>query len=633
MGVHGLTTWVNRRSTLGAAVLLKAGEPGTSRPTPLVIDALAFMYHTSLKETIRGGDYQQYQATLEVYVATWRAVALEPIFVFDGSFEATKLDTALQRSNSRLQRGINYMRGSEEERSKNWVQNKAERLPMLMRSAVIETLHQQQVRALFAEGEADACTAELASRLNGYAVSGDSDYFIYPNVGKGYVPLTSMEYGKLHTPHLSARYPTIGPASLAFKAYKPEETARLLSIPPTFLPLLAALVGNDQSDFAHMLLSSSQRPRFRGQMEGDPLESFARALAKFAHLPASSPREIENIFRSILPTFLGNRLVEDSMVNCLVDSALSYELEAIETTSPTFPLHPNSHDTPQQAAARAQLIAGFRKGHVRSFILNFLKHGLVDPAQSLEDPDAPSPFVVFGSIIRLWIYAILAHDLWIPREIITEHTRQGTQLVATKIPLPSVSQMRMLSCKHSIENMNDCFLTQPLAKRFKIFLQIMNAPEALMNSNSSNIIHNLPLILALRWINANATESRRWSQSTVVAALLTSILLVHRSTSTSSPFSFSSSKVHPQNYLPPLPRKAFIQLSSELVNTLFHISVLSETLLLTGTGLVTEPHAVFDGSLFHVMLELGEDQLEGVVRGLPAEFRDAVQELLPVIQT
>lgn len=86
MGVHGLSRWVKSNKII---LSTSTSFPNVEEvePVALVIDALAFLYHTTAqKDSIRGGNYSEYKKTLGEYVAYWRAVGLEPHFVFDGEF-------------------------------------------------------------------------------------------------------------------------------------------------------------------------------------------------------------------------------------------------------------------------------------------------------------------------------------------------------------------------------------------------------------------------------------------------------------------------------------------------------------------------------------------------------------------
>lgn len=86
MGVHGLSRWVkSNKSILSTTNSFPNVEELES--VALVIDALAFLYHTSAqKDSIRGGNYSEYRQILVDYVTYWRSVGLEPHFVFDGKF-------------------------------------------------------------------------------------------------------------------------------------------------------------------------------------------------------------------------------------------------------------------------------------------------------------------------------------------------------------------------------------------------------------------------------------------------------------------------------------------------------------------------------------------------------------------
>lgn len=197
--------------------------------------------------------------------------------------------------------------------------------PFLHSSTVdaINSLQSEGVRLLFCPTEADSLVAELATENgNAYAVSQDSDFFILCSRGKGcqgYVPLDGIEYiseikgekngngaadngnsfddndgfqqvgkkkrgggggGSRGMKSLTNTLPsgsvgkqaTNHPPSLIkdsngellsvrLRAYSPQKLASHLELPPTLLPLFAAIVGNDYT-------TSIQRDLFLRHIEG-----------------------------------------------------------------------------------------------------------------------------------------------------------------------------------------------------------------------------------------------------------------------------------------------------------------------------------------------------------------------------
>ncbi|KAG0296696.1 hypothetical protein BGZ96_008741 [Linnemannia gamsii] len=110
----------------------------------------------------------------------------------------------------------------------------------------LQTLRALGVELLVCDGEADGLVAQLAREKSldagideAYAISKDSDYFIY-NTGSsakgGYIPLDSL---------FVSTDPTTGTTTVAATVYSQSAIAEHLGIRPHFLPLFASLTGND----------------------------------------------------------------------------------------------------------------------------------------------------------------------------------------------------------------------------------------------------------------------------------------------------------------------------------------------------------------------------------------------------
>lgn len=98
MGVHGLTSYIAKHSSLHTTLSLPPplNAPSASSDViapdaaprapkrPWIVDALAFLYHVGLSDTLRGGNYKELRDNVRRYVEYWRACGLEPEFVWDG---------------------------------------------------------------------------------------------------------------------------------------------------------------------------------------------------------------------------------------------------------------------------------------------------------------------------------------------------------------------------------------------------------------------------------------------------------------------------------------------------------------------------------------------------------------------
>lgn len=213
MGVHGLTSFVDTHSSLGQSVILTAPVVATP-PIALIVDLLAFTYAVALRDTLRGGQYQEVRGMFRKYVNYWRSCNLAPEFVLDGKFgvafstgdsdargltcqpalatphttypitrvcirlrylpgpsEHTKLDTVLDRSQNTLNRCVQYMKAPDAERATPRMQRMVTKMPTMTQATVVAELNKLKVPVHFAEGEADSATAELAQRRRGFMLS------------------------------------------------------------------------------------------------------------------------------------------------------------------------------------------------------------------------------------------------------------------------------------------------------------------------------------------------------------------------------------------------------------------------------------------------------------------------------
>ncbi|KAN0066561.1 hypothetical protein ACQY0O_000655 [Thecaphora frezii] len=314
MGVKGLTSYVRSvaRTVSEEVTLPVSGATSESQNNTLVVDGWAWIYTAYLQhfpDSVRGGDYDGFSSHLSSMVAALRAAELEPIFVFDGPYLPLKLTTVLERSNSTASINSAFMRSTS--RTSPRFQLQMGIVPPLLYDCTIETLLRDDVQTVIAESEADSAVAETAERMQGWAVSNDSDFFILCARGrgcKGYVPIDTIEYliklpqkdvpaetiqeavappedddgfapvgkkgkakSKSHRNAATAQTlpqetvvvrPPHGPeegelVAVRFTSYSCAKLSECLDIPPGMLPLFAAIVGNDYS--------SSVQARILGQ--------------------------------------------------------------------------------------------------------------------------------------------------------------------------------------------------------------------------------------------------------------------------------------------------------------------------------------------------------------------------------
>ncbi|GAA5910062.1 hypothetical protein JCM8208_000943 [Rhodotorula glutinis] len=643
MGVASLTSFVKKHN-LGTITSLPSPTNDDPTPIPAIVDGLAFAYHVGLVETFEGGGYSRIRANVRRYIDYWRKCGLEPEFVWDGPFEREKLATVVSRSTQSLQRSITYMRLPDHLRIQHKYESAATRLPPLAHMCISSELELLGVVSHCAEGEADSPTAELAQRKNGFVISNDSDYFIYPARCRGYVPLNSMTYGPLHQPRLEQVPPNQPVVELQFRVFQPAVIARAFSLPPPFLPILAALIGNDLANYSESL-HSPRRPSsvpFRGFVDPRELLRIAGLLSTCARMPVDSLAQVQDVVFAVLPLLLAGRPVaaplDPLMVANLALSAHSYALRPLEAHSPTFPLHPRPGvDSPTQARARAAYHAAFKQSHLSSFHPHVLKHGVVMVQGSVENPDVQSPMVRLARPLRKWVYAILRDAVGLVGDEVVEYVRRNDALHAANVPVVPLGQL--LADERGVDPATWAahapIALAPLAVRQAFFLVALGYPRAdataaAWPARGSIEQQLLPLVVALRHLVALLPPTQAWSHHEVRCALLVGAWLALAPEAI--PALLRSSAAARTAGAPP-PRRDLIQHSVELVQTLVGVNLVAQALLLdhppdaeVDDG-VRSPHWVVDGAVTHVLWSMGEAEVRRIIAGGPAEVKEAVEVL------
>lgn len=274
-------------------------------------------------DSIRGLNYERYKDAVRTIIKAWLSTGCKITFVMDGPFLPSKLPTIIKRRSTYAACNHGFMHSSPQSRTSKSLQINSNIIPPFLHSSTVDAINSLQsegVRLIFSPTEADSLVAELATENgNAYAVSQDSDFFILCSRGKGcrgYVPLDSIEYiseakrevnGNGFTDDgtaldnddgfqqvgrkkkggglrgmksmanalptgLTGKQATNYPPSLIkdsngdlrsirFRGHSPQKLASHLELPPTLLPLFAAIVGNDYT-------TSIQRDLLLRQLEG-----------------------------------------------------------------------------------------------------------------------------------------------------------------------------------------------------------------------------------------------------------------------------------------------------------------------------------------------------------------------------
>lgn len=254
---------------------------------------------------MQGGDYADIIEAVKDTIHAWRSVGLEPVFLWDGPMPLVKQPVYIARRAHVAAANSAFMRSSPAARASKTFQVECCGVLPLLGDAVQSALLDLRVENIMVQTEADGAVAEHAEQRAGLAASKDSDFFILCARGASkarYTPVDSFEYivefqqpeqpsesaGQqdaetiangdedgfevatsrrkrnrnriaastsardfASTQVLSKAPPrsntTMTLKSVRLRAYSSHELAAQLKLPPSLLPLLGSIVGNDYS--------------------------------------------------------------------------------------------------------------------------------------------------------------------------------------------------------------------------------------------------------------------------------------------------------------------------------------------------------------------------------------------------
>ena len=432
-----------------------------------------------------------------------------------GPYPDLKFPTLISRvTQAGIQPSLLFFRTSTVSRSTPRFLHETTMLPPLMYDACVQTLYQiaQKIRAdngttgvlqlHFADEEGDPYAVELAARLGGYVVGKDSDFVILNADGyAGYITLDEMVWTALSQSEVTspidngdddgfqtvvnskAKKKAASRAGVGYGILPPEEPLDLqltvttyaplvlashLQIPPSLLPLVGALVGNDftgnkdpssvstaqqinlQWLFFERQLTLSQRitrvantlrtilsaaltPNAKGkqkQQVRSVMELIERAVSALMirSLDSMGSGERERVVNRVVDATLQYAIPRyDGDVNgaeglwtsgvCALHSAdscplLRYMMQPVDAEGEVDAAEelPSEY----QERVRALYIAAYRAGRLDPHTLDPMRTGTFWYRQFLENPDLEAVARSMARPIQLWCYALLDDSLGLP---------------------------------------------------------------------------------------------------------------------------------------------------------------------------------------------------------------------------
>ncbi|CAO3638937.1 unnamed protein product [Cunninghamella blakesleeana] len=259
MGIHGLSSFIINNSTLGVDYSWHLNNKETNNDC-LIFDGNAFVFHYAFifrKNWTHGGQYNDFAKTINCLVTKLQTFGFNLTFLFDGALPEAKEETRVRRykgyieSVSTIMSNLSHINNSNKQQQNSAVINDGPQyrndlyiIPPLTIEVCIQTLRELGVTVLVSSGEADGLVVKLAQEKNGYVVSKDSDMYIYPHCGKGYIPLDTLKI-----PTINDSYHT---DIITATIYQPERLAHFLQLDISLLPLFGTLLGNDYIDIKYI---------------------------------------------------------------------------------------------------------------------------------------------------------------------------------------------------------------------------------------------------------------------------------------------------------------------------------------------------------------------------------------------
>ncbi|KAJ3374632.1 hypothetical protein GGF31_006529, partial [Allomyces arbusculus] len=265
MGVQGLHAYVEQQGLLKDACFpdpsQDAATPDEQEQVAVVLDGNALIHrlYFDALDWILGGQYSVFALVLQRYLAQFAAADVRVAkVIFDGGRGSpAKQVERLARDTRKTSQAyhavqplvhnasVSLHKGSvvhDETDTAGFMPARKSRrhrtrrsfgtspvIPLLAIPHAIRVLREMGVPVAVAQDEADRVVAAEANALNAYAVSRDSDYYIFPLV-KGYISMDSISFGD---------------GAMSCKVYQVESLAQAAKVPVPLLPILATAMGND----------------------------------------------------------------------------------------------------------------------------------------------------------------------------------------------------------------------------------------------------------------------------------------------------------------------------------------------------------------------------------------------------
>ncbi|KAG0001502.1 Protein asteroid 1 [Entomortierella chlamydospora] len=457
--------------------------PSEQKQRYFILDGNAYIHHLYCGqfEWIWGGQYSSFANLLIAHITALKSCGFQLQFLFDGPLPLQKLQTRLNRDTEKIHKMSRVMNDLEHYHVQGLNSNYNNMLasvnegvdalissggvgsvaggsrsssyfliPPLVMEVTLQTLRSLGVDLMVCDGEADGLVAQLAMEKSldenvqeAYAVSKDSDYFIYDTGSStkgGYIPLDSL---------LVSSDPQTNITTITANVYSQSAIADHLGIRPQFLPLFASLTGNDylrpevfESQIAKSLASSTgQKLWGTSNTNHARIKATAGFLKQYgAGLGATAKGTTREQILGTMERVLDDRrqLYPKESDKRRQELRSSLE-ESMQQYTPLLPTEEakglSGLSSPSEYASTSANVAGLHKmkealrsGQFSFKLMDVVCNKMFWCTPFLEDTDRESAWLVSREM-RRWIYGILARNLMIEEGVRAdspEKTHEGT---------------------------------------------------------------------------------------------------------------------------------------------------------------------------------------------------------------
>lgn len=417
-------------------------------------------------------------------------------------------------------------------------------------------------------------------------------------------------------------------ARVDFSSYSSDALAKDLDLPRRLLPALASLMGNDLVNYGDEISLVPRESNHKHRVHWEDRGRIIATLHQLRHLETITRPQIIEFFKQATKKLFQRKPADpiNQVLDSLATSFQSYKVVSHLTEMENFPLNECLSDSQNQLECRALYKKEFYKGKFNVVLSQLLKQGILDPPYVLDDLDKESLSITLGSTLRQWIYSILDNGLTLNKDdTVCEAFRVGDVYSYQDVTVRFL-QAKLDTIRSPVDLRNIPILLQSSRTRLDLFFHISTSlSDTITYKQRSALPINSysTLIVALCYLKAKLPNE--WTEERIISASIVAVVLSHghqtlpstikqitKCTGTVRKISFQS-----------------IQHSSQLILTLFWITLLAESLLLA--SIVPLACDFFNGSMLHELLSLSLDDVSRCISCLNEEMEMEVLMILDFV--